>query len=308
MPSRRDALVRGITLATLGGHRIARAQSEAGERPGIVRRDSKAVLVELFASQGCDLCPKGEQLLGQLAREFGPARVVPVSFHVDYFNDPWKDPYSNATHSRREMQYSLLYTRANKIDNQSYLYLTPLLMIDGRVPMVASNDDAPSRARAAIREALAAPGRLAIDVSFEQAQPGAAARGDTAQRAGTLLATLRPLGASFAGKEVLVQAVVTEDGLSTNVGSGELKGKTYNGHYTARSFAFESVTVDRDRGTEARFSITLPREANPQKSAIVVIVQDEATGAVLQSRSVPWLGTPAIEGDNNQAPTSRRRR
>ena len=51
------------------------------------------VLVELFTSQGCDMCPQAEENLGDLARR--EPRVVPVAFHVDYFNNPWKD-YTDA--------------------------------------------------------------------------------------------------------------------------------------------------------------------------------------------------------------------
>jgi hypothetical protein len=59
----------------------------------------RRVLVELYTSQGCNLCPEAERLLGVLASR--NAQMVPVAFHVDYFNDPWKDPFSDSLYTQR---------------------------------------------------------------------------------------------------------------------------------------------------------------------------------------------------------------
>ena len=52
---------------------------------------TRMVLVELYTSQGCDMCPAAEKMLGALAER--DRRIVPIAFHVDYFNDPWKDVF-----------------------------------------------------------------------------------------------------------------------------------------------------------------------------------------------------------------------
>ena len=64
----------------------------------------RRVLVELYTSQGCDICPEAERLLGVLASR--NAQMVPVAFHVDYFNNAWKDPFSNPVYSRRQASYN----------------------------------------------------------------------------------------------------------------------------------------------------------------------------------------------------------
>jgi hypothetical protein len=60
----------------------------------------RMVLVELYTSQGCDMCPTAERMLGAL----GDRRIVPIALHVDYFNDPWQDVFSDPLylhHTRR---------------------------------------------------------------------------------------------------------------------------------------------------------------------------------------------------------------
>ncbi|MHC5541046.1 DUF1223 domain-containing protein, partial [Singulisphaera rosea] len=107
----------------------------------------RMVLVELYTSQGCDMCPAAEKILGALAEK--DRRIVPIAFHVDYFNDPWKDVFSDPLYSRRQMTYNELYQGPK---NPEYgLYYTPMLMIDG-VETVNGRD--PASAEAAIRRAL----------------------------------------------------------------------------------------------------------------------------------------------------------
>ena len=118
------------------------------------------VLVELYTSQGCDMCPTAEKMLGALAER--DRRIVPIAFHVDYFNDPWKDVFSDPLYSQRQMTYNQLYTKPK---NPEYgLYYTPMLMIDGE-QSVNGRDSA--SAQAAIRQALARKPAVAIDVDLD---------------------------------------------------------------------------------------------------------------------------------------------
>ncbi len=89
---------------------------------------------------------------GQLAKlGYGPDQIVPIAFHVDYFNEPWVDPFSNKDYSRRELAYNAVLKRND-------LYFTPMMMVDGRTPMLGSNRP---EALKAIKKALAEkPGRL----------------------------------------------------------------------------------------------------------------------------------------------------
>ena len=183
------------------------------DRPVSAAEDDQTkrlVLVELYTSQGCDMCPTAEKMLGALAEQ--DSRIVPIAFHVDYFNDPWKDVFSDPLYSQRQMAYNQLYTKPK---NQEYgLYYTPMLMIDGRQSV--NGRDLPS-AEAAIRQALARKPAVGLDVTLDLARDG---RSGTA----TIKVTSRSAGAEKS--PLLVCAVLREDGVVTDVPSGENAGKS----------------------------------------------------------------------------------
>src|SRR3954462_12986927 len=133
----------------------AKAEAPADDRAG----SRRMVLVELYTSQGCDMCPEAEKILGELARRTD--RIVPIAFHIDYFDKPWKDPFSDALHSRRQMAYNALYTKPKHPEYG--LYYTPMLMIDGEQSI---NGRDPAGAEAAIRRALARKPQVAIGTTL----------------------------------------------------------------------------------------------------------------------------------------------
>ena len=72
--------------------------------------------------------------------------MVPIALHVDYFNDPWKDPFSDKLYSERQAAYNALYTRPK---NPEYgLYYTPMVMVDG---LQTVNGRDPGGIQAAVR-------------------------------------------------------------------------------------------------------------------------------------------------------------
>ena len=83
-----------MAIAVGAGHEQAAGAEKSDD-------SKRLVLVELYTSQGCDMCPEAEKLLGALAEREG--KIVPIAFHVDYFNDPWKDVFSDPLYSRRQM-------------------------------------------------------------------------------------------------------------------------------------------------------------------------------------------------------------
>ena len=54
-------------------------------------------VVELYTSEGCSSCPPADRWLSSLAADAAGGRVVPLAFHVDYWDYiGWKDPFASA--------------------------------------------------------------------------------------------------------------------------------------------------------------------------------------------------------------------
>lgn len=78
----------------------AHASSCRVERPWVP-------VVELYTSEGCSSCPPAEAWLGSLAEDAAAHRVVPLAFHVDYWNYiGWTDPFARAEYSARQRRLS----------------------------------------------------------------------------------------------------------------------------------------------------------------------------------------------------------
>ena len=245
------------------------------------KRDEKLVLLELFVSQGCDMCPPAERVLASVAKS---DRVVPLTFHVDYFDDPWKDPYSDRRFSDREARYSRIYDRANKLNNPGVLYLTPLLMIDGQTPMLGTDDEGrghkalPSASEAIRRAQNERPGvRIALTLN-----------GDEGDHRRSLDVNLTPLTTSLKNREVLVLVVPFEEKIVTEVASGELGGKTYTGQNVARDVILKTAILSKSGETSLKVPVTLPKNGDPRNVGFAVLVQDDASGKVHQAAMIRW--------------------
>ena len=115
------ALTLLLFLGAAGGAQAADGQPEPARK----------VVVELFTSEGCSSCPPADRLLSVLG---GENDVIPLSFHVDYWNHlGWKDPFSDARWSRRQRHYAQVFGT-----NRSY---TPMMIINGVVDVVGSQQD-----------------------------------------------------------------------------------------------------------------------------------------------------------------------
>jgi hypothetical protein len=237
-------------------------------------------------------------LLGKFAGfGYGPDRVVPIAFHVDYFNDPWKDPFSSPKWSAREAAYCQVLGRKE-------LYYTPLLLVDGKYDALGN---AGAQVEAALKKALADPVLASLSVAWgasadratkskTRSKPaakddGPAKDADTedAPRTRTLRASVRALSAALDGQELLLGIAVTEDPLTTQVASGENKGKKLVEHHVARSFAVEPVRLQSAHATMVEMRVELQAGWKPERCRVAVLLQDETTGRVHQADSLAWV-------------------
>ena len=236
----------------------------------------RMVLVELYTSQGCDMCPTAEKVLGALAeRDRG---IVPIAFHIDYFNDPWKDVFSDPLYSQRQMTYNQLYTKPK---NAEYgLYYTPMLMIDGEESV--NGRDAAS-APAAIRRARAKKPAVALDVTLDLKRDGLS---------GTATIKVTSLSARVDKSPLLVCAVLREDGVVSDILSGENAGKSLLARFPARQTKYEFTELDGKSAATQRFPFVIDPHWNRQQLRLAVFVQDKRTGVVYQAADLPWRSTP----------------
>ncbi|WP_025770051.1 DUF1223 domain-containing protein [Thioalkalivibrio sp. HK1] len=87
---------------------------------------TRALLVELFTSEGCSSCPPAEKWLNALKdRDDLWQRVVPIALHVDYWDYiGWPDRFATSKNSLRQRTY--------RKDGLSRGVYTPGLFVGGR--------------------------------------------------------------------------------------------------------------------------------------------------------------------------------
>lgn len=207
---------------------------------------------------------------------FGPDRVVPVAFHVDYFDKPWKDRFSHPDHSRREMAYNTALKRDD-------LYFTPMLMIDGRYPMLGSDQP---KAVAALKRTTSAPPGVSLTATLKAAGGKDASPSDVKSR--ELRVHVGPPAAGLAGREVMVGVAVTEDPVTTDVRAGENQGKTLVERHAVRKFLWQRYRFERARPRDLNFTLDPGEGFDPNRCAVAVWVQDWDDGRVHQAERLRW--------------------
>jgi hypothetical protein len=70
--------------------------------------ERQVTLLELYTSQGCSSCPPAERWLNRFVDADNLwTEVVPVAFHVDYWDYiGWQDVYAATTHAKRQRDYA----------------------------------------------------------------------------------------------------------------------------------------------------------------------------------------------------------
>lgn len=90
-------------------------------------KNKPLVLVELYTSEGCPVCPPADRNLTFLETEqpFAQADLITLALHVDYWNSGgWRDEFSSAMFSRRQDIYRQVFRTGS-------IY-TPQMIIDGQ--------------------------------------------------------------------------------------------------------------------------------------------------------------------------------
>lgn len=120
---------KSITAVALGVFVAWALVSVTPASAGMNNTARNGIVIELFTSQGCSSCPPADRFLGELAARDD---LIPLSFHVDYWNYlGWKDPFSSPESTRRQRDY-------RRVLGLRYVY-TPQMVIGGTRQSVGSN-------------------------------------------------------------------------------------------------------------------------------------------------------------------------
>jgi hypothetical protein len=220
------------------------------------------VVVELFTSQGCSSCPPADRLLTQLGQDKELAgRVIPLSFHVDYWNSiGWRDPFSSADWSGRQSRYS----EALKLGNRVY---TPQAVINGKSECVGSEE---SEVRQRIAAALKAPadGRVALHLAPEAATVRASVDASM-------------IGNASAARGLDVWVALYETNLSTAVGRGENAHRTLRNDYVVRRLV-KAFTLPATPGAAHSGAVALAIDPSWKRGdlGVAAFLQDPTTLAI----------------------------
>jgi|HubBroStandDraft_1064217.scaffolds.fasta_scaffold14693_3 hypothetical protein len=235
MKSALSLLFLGMLLLAIPEASSTRAQvAQAGGAQG----DRKAVVVELFTSEGCSSCPPADALLKKVETEqpIRDAEVIVLEEHVDYWNqDGWFDPYSSPEWTQRQQAY------VSKLKGQGAY--TPQMVVDGQREFVGNSI---RDAGAAIHEAAQ---RAKAEITIT---PEASAQGDTEH----FDVKVAKLGDTESKEDADVWLAITEDGLVGDVKAGENAGKSLQHAAILRSF--------HKIGGVASGKESAPFEANPE--------------------------------------------
>lgn len=112
----------------------------------------RAVVVELFTSQGCSSCPPADEYLHELAKRDD---VIALALHVDYWDYiGWKDIFADPAYTARQRKYA-------KVAGRRMVY-TPQMIINGQEDVVGNR---PQDVQALIAAHQAKPAQVRLHVT-----------------------------------------------------------------------------------------------------------------------------------------------
>ena len=229
---------RAFTVGALATIVLAEsAQSGAQDAPPPI---DSAVVLELFTSQGCSSCPAAERILNLLGRDESiKERLIPLAFHVDYWNDlGWFDPFSARGWTERQSAYGSAFG----LDSN----YTPQLVINGRAQLNGANGAA-----------------LVAELNTELARQPPTTLSLAARRNGkTVDVDVSALvKEELVARKLEVMVALFESRLVTPIGAGENGGKTLENDYVVRRLT-SAFTLEGKPGARREKTLTLKLDSS----------------------------------------------
>jgi hypothetical protein len=239
----------------------------------------RVVLVELFTSQGCSSCPAADAFLRDLPGLGLPrTRVVPLAFHVDYWNGlGWPDRFSSAAFTARQQRYADAgFLRGPEgRDGLTGLY-TPQMIVDGAVHFSGRRRDL---ALAEIRRAGAAPSALDLAAT-------ATLVGDRAEVTARVTPRAPLAEADRRAADWKIFVAVTERAARTIVARGENGGETLEEAAIVRALSAPVAVPLAPDAAPPRVTVARPPELPWSALELAVVVQSARTLHVAAAQSI----------------------
>ena len=227
-------------------------RDKAPVKKDLRKADGKGFAVlELFTSEGCSSCPPAEELLAKIQQEAQGKAVYLLAYHVDYWDrQGWKDLFSSADYSKRQVQYGHWL-------NAPEIY-TPQLIINGKAEYVGSDEPAISNA---IAEQLATKPAATLTLR--------------AQQDGEKLKVQYQAGKVENSSSLLI--AIVQKNAQTKVARGENAGRSLAHVQIVRKLQTEPLKAIGNGNA----TVVLPKDFNAQNWEVLGMVQDQTSGEIL---------------------------
>ncbi len=239
--------------------------------------NTAVALLELYTSEGCNSCPPADRWIAELPqRGMGADRVVPLAWHVDYWDYlGWNDPFAQTPFSQRQREFA-------RRNNTRTVY-TPEFALNGREYRHSSFEG------------------LATDLDRINPSPPQAdltlhlAHADRTLRVSGTATLKQPL------RPAATYVALYENNLVTAVRAGENQGRTLRHEFVVRQLI---GPISFDAAGTARFTetLTLNRDWKPRDLGVAAFVQEVKGTGILQALALPMCQVNAAKNKNPVMP------
>ena len=239
---------------------LSQSAAGAGELRFQSRDGQRTSLVELYTSEGCSSCPPAEAWLSKLVDS--PklwAEFVPVSFHVDYWDNlGWRDRFASRAWTARQRDYastwgsSTVYTPGFVLDGREWRDSS---VLGGRSVPTPTKGDGAGRLEAVVKDGK------------------------------TVSVVYRMTGHDNTAREVSVALLGCD--LHSDVRAGENSGRNLRHDFVALSCEKKPLASDKGDGT-AVFELPAAAAIDAKRLALAIWVEESGRPGIQQATG-GWL-------------------
>ncbi|MGH8750386.1 MAG: DUF1223 domain-containing protein [Burkholderiales bacterium] len=222
----------------------------------------RVALLELYTSEGCNSCPPTDEWVSKLPAKGLPSeRLVPLAFHVDYWNYlGWRDVFSQAKFTERQRQSA-------QISRSSFVY-TPQLVLNGKDYRRGFLwDDTSDKINEINKQKPLADISLGLNVALQNQLQ---------------VSTQIAVPGSLERQNAQIYLALYENNLSNAVKAGENSGHTLRHDFVVRELV-GPIALDAQGNARVQQTFSLQRGWKLQDTGVAVFVQNSRSGDVLQA-------------------------